>query len=499
MATERSLGDVAIASDSASARARIYRPRMIARLWMPVIGTAQKKIDKEKDNGDEEAGYFPVRLRRARIESNDHNHADACNVSMEWRDAGSDPRLMRNAVAEIYMGSADDRGQWNPTRNDLRFIGVAARAQRIGDGESGLRMEVEFLDYTILFIEATPFGTLGIPDLSVTLSEAWRRIVSQTPGADVLADRLVFEGDAEDAIIGKGVAERFRKLAKVPTKPNTDAWAVWQQCVGMLGLISFIRLDECVVTTATDYYSSGNPTKMVWGRNILDMKEARNQLRSGKGIGITSYDPFTHTALEALWPPVGGDNGVKHKKVSAKKAGDEAVVRQSEEREYFAVPFVTDMSVLLDIAKRVHAERSRQELEGTIVTNDMTGETVSGDDADLMSLVAGEVIRVEFEQQDKEALAAIQTIDGRVDYLVARGYARNFAQVMAENVSDLITLQPHMHVKRVTTTLDVESDPGNFEVEISYCNKIAVDGSATAESSANPNVGHSSSQTRPRR
>ncbi len=138
-------------------------------------------------------------------------------------------------------------------------------------------------------------------------------------------------------------------------KPDADAWAaIWQQCVGMCGLISFIRKDQCIVTTATDYYTSANPPRLIWGQNILRISEERDTRTAGAGVGITSFDPLTGTALEALWPPV-GDASIRRKRLSAKKAGSPDAVRQSEAREYFAYPGVTDDATLLGTsAKRVY-------------------------------------------------------------------------------------------------------------------------------------------------
>ena len=436
----------------------LYRPRATAILRTPA-GT--------------DVRVFPVRVRRAQLESNDHNHADTLKLSAEWRDAGVDPRLLANATCDFYLGSASDDGRWRPSRGDLRFVGIATRVQRAARESEGFTVDVEFQDFTRFFLKAKPFGTSGIPDYSQTLDGAWRRIVSQTPGAAVLANRLRLQGLASAPELGKAVAARFAKLSKVPTKPNTDAWAVWQQCVGMLGLISYVRLDEVVLTTATDYYTANDPPRLVWGRNILAMAESRDTDRAQRGVGITSFDPLSGTSLEALWPPI-GDEHVRHKKVSAKKAGDETALRQAEERDYFAYPEVTNPDVLLEIAKRMYEERSRQELEGSLHTAEMRVATFAGSDFDLLRLAAGDVVRVEFEQQEREQLASLGGTQARVDYLVARGYSDTTAEVIAGSVDDLGRLEPNFFTKRVTTTFEADESDGKFEIELNYCNRVAI-------------------------
>ena len=191
------------------------------------------------------------------------------------------------------------------------------RPRRIGDGGDGLAVEMLFHDYTCLFLETKRFPASGVPDLTDDLASAWRKICAATglrrTPRPTRSSRRCWRwptGSSSSVstrrpILGRAVAPRFKKLGKVQVKPEADAWAVWQQCVGMCGLISYIKLDECIVTTATDYYTSSSPPRLVWGQNILRISEERDTRIAGAGVGITSFDPLTGTSLEALWPPVG--------------------------------------------------------------------------------------------------------------------------------------------------------------------------------------------------
>jgi hypothetical protein len=436
-----------------------YRPRALAVLTVA--------------GADDAPVTFPVRVRRAVLDSNDHNHADTLRISAEWRDAGVDPRLLSDATCDFYLGSADDTGRWRPGPASLRFCGIAVRVGRVAEEGSGFVAELDFQDYTRFFLKAKPFGSSGIPDYAQTLDAAWRRIVGQTPGADVLSDRLVLQGVDSYPTLGNAVAPRFAKLGKVPTKPETDAWAVWQQCVGMLGLISYVRKDQVIVTTATDYYTAGDPPRLVWGRNLLSLAESRDADRAGRGVGLTSFDPLSGTTIEALFPPL-GDPRVMRNKVAAAKAGDPAAIRQAEERDYFAYPGVTKVDLLLTLAERVWEERSRQELEGTLRTAEMNVATQSGANFDLLSLGAGDVLRVEFEQKDKEALSAIPTTQGRIAYLTRRGYSEGAATVLTQNMATFATLDPSFFTKRVTTTYEGVDESGTFQIDVNYCNRIQV-------------------------
>ncbi len=276
--------------------------------------------DRATQATDDQLISFPVRVRRAWWESNDHKHADVLRMTAEWRSAGADPRLLSSATVQFYLGSADEHGDWTPGQGTLRFIGTLVRPRRVARESEGFVAELEFQDYTSFFLRAK-LPPEGIPDYSQSLDDAWARICDNTgyldPGGSskiistvsALRDRLTPVGQlAQGALpsLGKAAAPRFARLgARVPVKPGADAWAAWQQCVGMCGLISFIRKDQCIVTLAQDYYSDQNPPRLVWGRNILEMSEARSADLAGKGVGVTSFEPLTNRTLEGFYPRVG--------------------------------------------------------------------------------------------------------------------------------------------------------------------------------------------------
>lgn len=455
---------------------------MAASITIPVAGSGQ-------GGGADDTLTFPIDIRRASLLSNDHNHADTLDLTVDWKDAGVDPRLLSNATVLFYLGKASKGGPWQPTQSDLRFVGMMKRPRRIGDGNDGLVVEMLFHDYTCLFLETKRFPASGVPDLTDDLASAWRKICAATgpinPDNDelqssvmALADRIQFVGVDEPPVLGRAVAPRFKKLGKVQVKPEADAWAVWQQCVGMCGLISFIRKDECIVTTATDYYTSTNPPRLIWGQNILRISEERDTRTAGAGVGITSFDPLTGTSLEALWPPV-GDASIKRKRLSAKKAGSPDAVRQSEAREYFAYPGVTDDATLLDIAKRVYEERSRQDFEASLTTSEMSVDALDGSAFDLLELAAGDVLRVEVDRADTEWLGQLGSDEERINYLVGAGYAEGVAKLITRTLDTERKLTPNFYVKRVSTHFETTPEGGTFEVEVNVCNRIDIDGNAS--------------------
>jgi len=449
---------------------------MAATLTVPILGTRAERINQVASS---EAINLVVRPKSVRIESNDHNHADSATLVADWTEVGVDPRMLDNAVVQIFIDNADDQGNWEPSRENCRFIGLAKDVGAERESDNPAEVTFDCVDYTSLFLRAKPFGSSGIPKYSQTLDDAWRTICSQTPGASVLADRITLEGLVTFPELGKAVSERFKKFARVPTHPDTDAWAVWQQCVGMLGLISYIRGDECVVTTATNYYTEKDSPLLMWGKNIERWGEMRHSELVAKGVGVTSFDPLLGTTLDAFWPPV-GDQTIKHKRYSGKKKLSTEQIRAREERDLFAFAGITNVEALLDVARRVYEERSRQELEGHVTTQEMEITTESGASFDLLGLKAGDSVKVMVDPKERQLLAALPTDGARIRYLTGRGYSNDAAQLITKNMKEFAQLESKFLVKSSTLDFEISDDDGNFSVEFEYINRIQIDGSATA-------------------
>ncbi len=456
----------------------IYRPRMAALMTVPTAGKRAERIAQE---GREDSGVpIPLKVRRASLELNDHNHADTLYLTLDWKNVGIDPRLVRNATVTFFLANADALGHWDPSPSNARFAGLVNRVRRSAGEDEPYTVELESHDYTSLFLKAKPFGSSGIPDYSQTLEEAWRRVVSQTPGAGVLAERLEFRGLDDVPSLQDVVPSRFAKLAKVPTKPETDAWAVWQQTVGMLGLISFMELDRCVVTTSTAYWTDKDPPVLLFGRNLSYLTEERDPEAFDKGVAMTSFDPLCGRVIEARFPPR-QDKRVKRKRISAHEAAARAATETVDKYDYFSFPGITDVDTLRQICQRAWEERSRQELQGTATTSDMVVETAGGAKFDLLELRAGDNVQIALQDDARDQLLSLASRSERIDYLISQGYEPQPSETIADSVDDLALLDQQFFVKRIRHNLETFETDGSYETEVTFANRILVDGSASTD------------------
>jgi len=459
-----------------------YRPRMGARLSVPLWGAPRERIQQSDSSALIE---FDINIRSLDLLRNDHNHADEATITVDWLDAGVDPRLLSNAIVEIFVGEADDRGDWEMPRDDRRFVGILTDVERASD-DAERTVRIQALDFTTLFIEAKPYPPEGVPTYAMNLEEAWRHICKYAGGkdtagnwfqsAELLADKLSPVGvEGWPPSLSEVAPPRIKgPLAKTPihVKTGANAWEIWQQTCGSLGLISWIYQDSVIVTTATNFYTRSNPPMFVWGKNISSIKERRNCAMSGKKVALVSYDPLTGTLVQAWYPPR-GDQGAK-KKVKAKKRGAKA-----DDYDVFEFNGVTEQAALQTVCQRVYEERARQELEGTIMTSEMYVEGIDGRTAKLLKLGAGQDIRIDVDKEILDGLKGIESIEKRIEYLKSKGYRDSMARLLASNQEALSLLSSVFHTRGVRTRFDVDEMGGTFEVEISYCNRIEVTGDAT--------------------
>lgn len=460
-----------------------YRPRMLAVLEVPVYGP----IDERKElAASRETVKIPVRCQRATLTSNDHNQPDELELTVDWADAGVDPRLLSSAVVYFWMGDAGQSGHLAPSPETLRFVGVTTDIER-SLSDSGKEITMKFDDFTAFFLRSKPFPASGLPNFSMTLKEAWELICENTGYYDIesdeiytsvagLSSRIVSRGDKTDlnAPIGAHVGPRFAKLGKVQPKPGSSAWDVWMQIVGSLGLFSFIRKQDCVVCDAAAYYTDDTIPRFIWGRNILSMRERRDTREGGKRLMVSGFDAATHSILEAYYPP--RDAGIRVKKPGKPKKGDDGLVPI---QNYEPMPYifeVADQAALDSVAKRAWEEKQRQELTGTITTAEMFVDTMSNSEADLLELVSGDVIRVEFEEDVRGALSQLDPAQRETYLIEVAGYQPRVARLLTRSYDSFGALKPEFCVRSVKTTLEVDDKGGSYEVEINYVNRIQESG-----------------------
>lgn len=468
-----------------------YRPSMAARLFVPRAGDLSARAQQ---SATDDVFELQVRPLRARLVSNNYREADELELTLLHDEAGMDPRFEGSAEVYFYLADSADDGTFTPGGQNQRFVGIVRNVDRDFDPSLGKIVRVTAHDYTTLFLEDKSFAPSGIPDFTQTLRSAWERVCDNTGYWDfsggtpkkvstvqALKPRLQLINVNESVTLGDAVPARIAKLGKLQVHGKADAWAVWVHAVESLGLITFIRGDRCIVTNASDFYTSDDPPRFIAGTNVTDLKEGRDLgSLSAKPVCVRSFDPLAGKTLEAFYPPP--DTAPKKKKIAASANGQQVAVH-AQDYELFDLPFaVASQAVLERIAERAWLERSREELRGRMRVVDMFVDTVNGLPFDVLKLQAGDAVNVEI---DREALGMIQklpTVGQRAAFLRDCGYSAQMTQYIVNNLDALVRVTPQFLVHSVETSIELPNgfgSDGTYETSIEFMNRIDVSGAAT--------------------
>lgn len=498
----------------------VYAPRMAARIFVPALGVPSARMAQQSTT---QVFKLDVRPVKARWVSNPYSEADELELTMTQDESGLDPRYMKSAEVYFWLADSDWSVPFVPIPGAQRFVGIARDIGREFAESSGKMVTIKAQDYTCLFLEMKTYPASQLPRYTDTLLTAWQRVCDNTGYYDLdtrviqssvanLRDRIVFQGGVQgDRVLGDSVPPRIAALGHMQAQTGTDAWAVWRTVCESLGLITFIRGDQCIVTTATDYFTASDPPLFVFGQNVLELRENRDLGQvSGKNVCVRSYDPLSGTSLESLFPSPTSALAVHKKKIgaSAKKAPKTV---QTQDYEIIDLPFpVADQGVLDDISERVWHERTRQELHGDLTTREMSISTVSQSairgasstglktvaagrqNFDLLTLQAGDQIQIQIERSALDAVQGLTTLGQRIAALTARGYSDDMANFIASNLDSIDTLPAQFLVHSVEVEVDIPTgtENGSYSCKVDFLNRVDISesGAVTTQSPNAPPV-----------
>ncbi len=455
----------------------IYQPQAEAILVVPKYAIT---LEKAQIAGGTDTVMLKLRLRKVKLVRNDHFHADTLSITAEWNDAGVDPRFLKHATIQLWMGDVRSSIGLGP----VQFTGIAKRVSRAAKDGDGLSVDMDFHDYTTMFINSKPYPNDGVPSFDDTLRTAWGKICDNTGWKDTNGGKIVSNvtalktqiktrvPGALDVPIGKAVAARIQKLGKFigNATESTSSWDVWQHAVQALGFITFIDGDECIVTDTTEHFSQDDAPTFIWGQNILSVSEQCNVDVSNHGVALQSWEPLEGKVVESYYPPP-GDSRIYVSRGAAKSKYFDPKDVVSGQYDFFPYHDVTDQETLDAVCKAAYEERIRQEIEGNLVTHEMELFTAKGDVARMLELRAGDSISVRIDDANRGLLGKLQGEQERIEFLVSPqgGYhSRDAAELILRNLDAIGAFKPIFHVKSCSVSLDGDK----YECEIEYHNLI---------------------------
>jgi hypothetical protein len=494
---------------------------MSVTLYLPEMGLP---IERQAQALTTDTTRLDIRPTKVRLLSNHYREADEADITFNYDQCGLDPRYVRSAEVYVYLWDGDQQPQ--PSAEDFRFVGIVRDVAREFSASSKI-LTLKALDYTTLFLESKPFPQSRLPTFTDTLTSAYQKvcrftghydlsdngqsatIISSICDADSSVDAydgipripLVVWQDENNPIdvtqpLGESLPDRIAKIGQMQHQTGTDSWAVWVACCESVGLITFIRGNECIVTTGTEYWTADNPPLLVYGKNLLTLTERRDLGQvSARNVCVHSYNGLTGDTLESFFPPTDAPiaEKIKKKRVlpsSPKGKSSKAIISQDYEVIDCQYP-IADQATLDAFAKAVWVDRVRKELSGTLTTREMVVGTVNDPEVsnsyfDLLNLQAGDNLNVQIEGDALDIIGSLPDAASQTEALTSAGYTSDVAAYIVKNLSSLTGAGalPSLflaHEVEIDCELGNDGSDGSFNVKVDFVNTLDLSGSAVLQ------------------
>lgn len=421
----------------------VYHPRMKALLEI---------LPEDFDAGlDGDVPAYDVSPKSITIENNGFREANKFTLEIDYSDFPFDPRAIRSCRVGLYMQDSGDPRRdvaWS-SGEALRFVGFVDEPKTAWS-DAGEFVTFTGRDYTGVFLD-TKWQDGALVRIDRPFHTVLKEIIATVPGAEDV-----------DMVIPADIAITF--LSKImgrkrwaPPK-NADVWTVIVELCQLLGVLPNFELDKLVIR-APDDFGTGSAL-LLWGHNVSSLEFKRNltEVRT-RQIRVKSWDAAAGAVREGTWPekPV-----VVRKRVSTKGK----VTNDLASIEVFNVSGSFTSAELRTMAKGIYEEQARQQIEGTLETNELAD--LIGDD--ITTLSNGDSLIVQLSKDDpstftglSQAAAVRRLVDGpsRMRPVVAR------ALVVASRKADNLASQ--FYVQRATHTMDRDN---GYSLQIAFINYL---------------------------
>ncbi len=370
---------------------------------------------------------------KAAVARRSHNQAGTAEVTIHGSALPFDPRQIDGIFVQVYLGAVAHVDAPVNLRQYLQFVGFVDELKE-SYGEKGPEVELKARDLSALYRDFKPVPPDALPRYSYDLGQAIERVIDAVPATwnrddagQPVSQRIGLRNAALD------LALRARRLGaaapgRTPEAPvrlpaDANAWQVIEHVGGLLSVMPSVDLDAIVLRDSAQIFGHDNPVAAAFefggeAANLLSLERSKKFVRNRKGVRVTAYDPLTRSTLVADYPSDAELLRI-HRAPSAAALGRAQVAARRAprnptppERDGFTAPrgMFGDTTRLQDYARRIYEERSRQELEGRLVTPLWTDAVLALQNADRFTLTLHAALEAELQTTRSEgaALALLQ-------------------------------------------------------------------------------------------
>lgn len=457
MANGQALVDSKVLEETATGRARIFYPQVCATLKVRLDDFA-----RGNGSGDprlDEFYEFSVIPRKCSVKINDYLMADEFDIEVDYKDLPFDPRCIRAVSVSIHAQDMYDstskdgeRPTIVPTEDNVIFFGFADE-DSISFDDQNRSVTLEGRDNTSLLLDEKYLqGTIA---LNLPIDKLFRQMLDSLPSTKALKIKNLI-GDLP--VLASFYTDKQDGSGNKNVKRDQTYWDVIQDIALQAGLIAYIEIDSLVISKPRVLYNKTQAKTFIYGHNIKDLKFKRKiGRRKGfnlivRGLNLEGKVPPVYTAkipLEAT-PEWCRETGNINEEIKIPEVDAKGVpVTDSESKKVapyisFKVPNVASKQQLIEIGQSLYEEISRQQIEGSFVTKELTvsfrqlnsSGVASGalESFDLFKLRNGTPVNIVIDHGDLKGLTNQDSTASRIQLLVDRGWNKKVATVFAQTL-----------------------------------------------------------------
>lgn len=385
--------------------------------------------------------------KSATVELPGYRQAGTFQLEFDWRELPIDPRLIRSAAVEIFLGSVsasdfstgmtsvdssgcrrsvlNTQSETGHPRDDLMALAGNVDSwftQHTGEGGT---VKIEGRDFRGMFLDSPcDEAVMAKLNLSQPIPDLVADILRGHPAAQYIKVMYIPQDwpnlTPPPVLDVKGLTRVRRKAQGEGTTgsgpgDHVSMWDLITKYCFLVGAIPFFRGRNIIIRPASSvfdpskpkagakdrvfdpavrYDDDGNPfesRKMVFGRNIKELSFERKL--SGTKVPVVEIVSFDTSSKERgerkmlieQWPPADKELA----RISGVYPSGE--VAQTDKLQ-ISVPGIRDRDRLLGIARSIYEEVGRGELGGACSTGVLSSFKGSNDDPDLLRLRPGDPV-----------------------------------------------------------------------------------------------------------
>lgn len=438
------------------------------------------------------------------VQINDYTKADTFSATIDYKAFPFDPRCIRALGVTVHMenkrqtfvsnsNSADfnNLNLIKPSSENTIFTGFADE-QSISFDDTSRTVSFEGRDFTSLLVDA-PFSKKTI-DLGRPLDTILTELINEL---ETTKNLKIDNRTGEDLPNIGSYAPDYNPLGKDRSaKKKENYWDVITELVQLAGLISYIELDELVITKPRNLYADTLPTQLVYGKNLSSLEFKRKLGRQkGVNVNVRSANLQKKEVIQAKIPEEATEEWAKALGIARSRQKIQKIDTEGEIKEVDA-PFMTfnvaniaNVDQLIKIGEGIWEEIGRQQIEGSLATKEMCIEQLDPVSKKLTEINTlkfrnGTPIKVEISADDLDRIAGIEVPNdiGGIDrkateakrerFLRQRCYEPAVAKAFAKTLGKFDT---RFYTKQVEFSM---SQDNGFEMRIEFINFVEVSNKA---------------------